>query len=176
VTLYSLGDDDPMYGFIHAATEVCAARVVVFALVLSGVCDRHPGLKLCVAGFDASWVPYTMIRADEQYETRPERVGTPERPNTSATFEQFGLSQEREGFSFPAGVRPSDRMLSNVFVTFHDDPIAVRLRDRIGLGNLLWGTDGPPPPGRSFDGLPAGDARRLLADNTARLYGFTAPN
>jgi predicted TIM-barrel fold metal-dependent hydrolase len=172
VTLYSMGDDDPMYGWIHAATEVCAARVVVFALVLSGVCDKFPGVKLCVAGFDASWLPYTMIRADEQYETRPERVGTPDKANTVATFEQFGLSQEREGFSFPKGVVPSDRMGSNVFVTFHDDPVAVRLRDRIGVANLLWGSDGAPPPARSFGGLADKDARRLLADNTARLYGF----
>ena len=56
------------------------------------------------------------------------------------------------------------------------------MRHEIGLGNLMWGADSPHLEGtwprtrkslaRCFRGMPIREARAILSDNPARLYGF----
>ena len=38
---------------------------------------------------------------------------------------------------------PSDYFHRNVFVGFQEDALGIRLRDIIGVDNLLWGSDYP---------------------------------
>ncbi len=177
ITLYARAapgqGSDPLFGFLYEATEVCCARVVVFGLVLAGVFARHPKLRLCVAGFGASWLPYTSIRADEQYETRPERVGVSDGRNTSAVFTEYGLSQERQGFNFEKGVVPSDHIKRHVFVTFNEDRTALRCEPHLPRGNLLWATQPEGPvPAACLAGLPSPELERLTSGNVRELYRF----
>ena len=56
------------------------------------------------------------------------------------------------------------------------------MRDVIGVGNMLWGSDYPHPEGtwpftrekmcETFQGLPEDDVRDMLGRNAARVYGF----
>jgi hypothetical protein len=61
----------------------------------------------------------------------------------------------------------------------HDEAL---MRNEIGLDQLMWGSDYPHLEGtwpksmkslrRTFNGIPVDDARRILTDNPAAMYGF----
>jgi predicted TIM-barrel fold metal-dependent hydrolase len=56
------------------------------------------------------------------------------------------------------------------------------LRDRIGVENMLWGSDYPHAEAtfprsqrfleRMFEGVPEADARKITSENAARMFGF----
>jgi predicted TIM-barrel fold metal-dependent hydrolase len=56
------------------------------------------------------------------------------------------------------------------------------IRNKIGVGNLMWGADFPHVEGtwprtrrslaRCFAGIPPADVRAILTHNPARIYGF----
>jgi hypothetical protein len=52
---------------------------------------------------------------------------------------------ERHGEAiYPRGGRlPSDFFRRNVVLRFHEDAIGIRLRDIIGVDNMIWGSDYP---------------------------------
>jgi len=80
---------------------------------------------------------------------------------------------------------PSDYWRRNMFVEFMEDDLGVRMRDLIGVDNMLWGSDFPHAEStwprsqqfldRIFDGVPEADRRKITADNAAKLFGF-GPN
>ena len=67
-----------------------------------------------------------------------------------------------------------------MFVEFMQDDRGVRLRDVIGVDNLLWGNDFPHAEStwpksrefldRIFAGAPDEDRRKITADNAARRH------
>jgi hypothetical protein len=67
-------------------------------------------------------------------------------------------------------MRPSDFFHRNVVLSFQEDAIGIRLRDVIGVDNLMWGSDYP----HSESTFP--QSRKILAEivsgNTARVYRF----
>ncbi|MGH2519869.1 MAG: amidohydrolase family protein, partial [Chloroflexota bacterium] len=127
-------------------------------IIMSGVCERFPGLKFVVTEFETGWVGNLLRRLDHGYR----RTG---------------------GNSFP-GVKlsmlPSDYWHRNFLVTFEDDPIGIRTRDFIGVPNLMWGSDYPhgdsifPRSQETLDqlfaGLPAADRAAITHGNVSRLY------
>jgi predicted TIM-barrel fold metal-dependent hydrolase len=69
-----------------------------------------------------------------------------------------------------------------MFVEFMEDDLGVKLRGEIGVETMLWGSDFPHAEStwpksrdfldRMFDGVPDADARKITAENAARLFGF----
>jgi predicted TIM-barrel fold metal-dependent hydrolase len=69
-----------------------------------------------------------------------------------------------------------------MFVEFMEDDLGVQLRDAIGVDTMLWGSDFPHAEStwpksrdfldRMFAGVPEPDARKITAENAARLFGF----
>jgi predicted TIM-barrel fold metal-dependent hydrolase len=63
-----------------------------------------------------------------------------------------------------------------------EDDLGVQLRDAIGVDTMLWGSDFPHAEStwpksrdfldRMFAGVPEPDARKITAENAARLFGF----
>ena len=47
------------------------------------------------------------------------------------------------GYRFKDGARPSDFFHSHVFLSFQEDGLGIRLRDVLGVDNLMWGSDYP---------------------------------
>jgi hypothetical protein len=47
------------------------------------------------------------------------------------------------GYRFKANMLPSDFFHRNVFLSFQEDPLGIRLRDIIGVDRLMWGSDYP---------------------------------
>ena len=69
-----------------------------------------------------------------------------------------------------------------MFVEFMEDELGVRIRDTIGVDNMLWGSDFPHSEStwpqskqfldRIFTGVPEEDRRKITCDNAAQLFGF----
>jgi predicted TIM-barrel fold metal-dependent hydrolase len=139
-------------------------RKALTEILLSGVFDRFPRLKVGAVEFESAWVPHFLRRLDDTY-----------------TQNWMGNLVHR----YSDGRLPSDVFRSNVFVTFEEDQIGLAHRDMIGADSLMWSNDFPhtestfPHSQRIVDELMSqpdtGERSRLRMDNARRLYGFTAP-
>lgn len=110
-------------------TIIRANQDIIGTMVLSGVFERHPGLKVVCVEADAGWLPHYMYRMDHAY--------------------------KRHRHWLPAGTLsklPSEYVRENVYVTFQDDWVAFR-RPRSATsadscGRTTFPTAIRPGPGR----------------------------
>ena len=81
-------------------------------------------------------------------------------------------------------LRPSEYFQRQGYVTFSDDPVALRCLSFTGAHSLLWGSDYPHPEGSwpvtrqqqydSLHGLPEDEIALLLGGNAIDFYGLDA--
>jgi len=129
-------------------------------MIFSGVFERHPALTLAIVEFELSWAPNILASMDYTY-------------------------RERHGeaiYRFKGGTRPSDFFHRNVVLSFQEDAIGIRLRDVIGVDNMMWGSDYPHsestfPRSRKIledilAGVPDDEGAKIAGANTARVYRF----
>jgi len=79
-------------------------------------------------------------------------------------------------------MRPSDYFHRNVFVSSQEDDLGIRLRNIIGVDNLLWGSDYPhtestfPRSRQILEQILADcteeEKAKIAGGNAARLYHF----
>ena len=93
-------------------------RVSLTEMILSGVFERYPDLRVGVAEHELNWVPYWIERMDYSYSER---------------------AAGREGFRLKNNMAPSDVFHSNCFVDFQEDALGITHRDIIGVDNIMWG-------------------------------------
>jgi predicted TIM-barrel fold metal-dependent hydrolase len=90
-------------------------------LVLGGVFERHPGLKIVCVEADAGWVPHFMYRMDHAY--------------------------NRHRYWLPPGQQltrmPSEYFAEHIYVTFQDDWTAFSHADSMNWHRLMWANDFP---------------------------------
>jgi predicted TIM-barrel fold metal-dependent hydrolase len=132
-------------------------------LILSGVLERFPRLKVVSAELNCGWLPYFLRRLDERFEARGVRV---------------------HGSAFPTKLTltPSEYFRRQLYATFIDDTFGIAHRREIGPENLLWSSDFPHsatfwPHSREkidkdFLGVDEDDKQKILCENTAKLYSF----
>src|SRR5437899_1329543 len=82
---------------------------------------------------------------------------------------------------FKDGMLPSDFFRRNV-LSFQEDAIGIRLRDVIGIDNMMWGSDYPHsestfPQSRKILAeilavVPDDEQAKIASGNTARVYNF----
>jgi len=129
-------------------------------MIFSGVFERHPALTLAIVEFELSWAPNILASMDYTY-------------------------RERHGeaiYRFKGGMRPSDFFHRNVVLSFQEDAVGIRLRDVIGVDNMMWGSDYPHsestfPRSRKIledilAGVPDDEGVKIAGANTARVYRF----
>ena len=131
----------------------------VTLLISGGVLMRFPSLRFVVVECGAGWLAWLLYMLDEQYGKKHMWI----RPQ---------LDQ-----------RPSDYFRRQGFVTFSDDPVALRCLSFTGSSGLLWGSDYPHDEGtfpnsrdvieRTFQGVSDKDKKKITHDNAARLYGLS---
>ncbi len=97
-------------------------RMSLSDMILAGVFERHPNLQVGAVEHELAWVPYFLERMDYAYTQRPLRDNA---------------------HQFKENMLPSDYFHRNVSVSFQEDALGIRLRDIIGVDNLLWGSDYP---------------------------------
>lgn len=152
------------YGLAPLLQRELEIRACLASLILYGVFERYPRLRIGAAEYEASWIPYFLYRLDDCYTQR---------------------FQGLHGRRFRGAALPSDFFRSNVFVSFQQDPHCVRDLSVIGEDNLLWGSDYPhaestfPRSREILGGLLAGsdaDSRRRITHlNAARLFHIELP-
>ena len=110
-------------------------------LVLGGVFERHPDLRIVCVEADAGWVPHFMYRMDHAY--------------------------KRHRYWLPPGQAlsklPSEYFAENIYVTFQDDWTAFRFADSMNWHRLMWANDFP----HSDSTWPL--SQQLLAEHTRQL-------
>jgi predicted TIM-barrel fold metal-dependent hydrolase len=126
--------------------------------VMGGVFARFPGLKVVFVEPGLGWVSWWLYIADD-----------------------FVL---RQGYEFPAIKElPSHYFRRNVFLTFIDEPDAVRHgHDRLGIENIMWSSDYPHPVSswpnsraiveKMFHDIDPEDRQLVVSGNAARVWNL----
>jgi predicted TIM-barrel fold metal-dependent hydrolase len=142
------------------ATKAFYPALSMCDLIFSGVFERYPRLTLAIVEFELAWAPHVLTSMDYTY-------------------------RERHGeaiYRFKGGMRPSDFFHRNIVLSFQEDVIGIRLRDAIGVDNMMWGSDYPHsestfPRSREIlkailAGVPDDEQAKIVGGNTARVYHF----
>ena len=99
-------------------------RMSLGDIIFGGVFERYPNLKVGSVEHELSWVPHFLDRMDYAYTQEAPKPGW---------------------YRFKEAMLPSDYFHRNVFVGFQQDGLGVKLRNIIGVDNILWGSDCPHP-------------------------------
>ena len=118
---------------------------IMVSLILSGVCERHPRLRLVLGESGIGWLPYVLERLDDTYE-------------------------ERLADDLALPLPPSAYFKRQMYATFQKDFHGVRAMAEIAPDNVMWGSDYPHRDGtwpfsqkaieEQFRGIPAASRRR----------------
>lgn len=135
---------------------------IIGMLVFSGVFDRHPDLKVVGVESDAGWAPHYAWRMDHVYERH--------------RFWNKTIELDR---------LPSEYFFENVWLTFQNDWSAIRVISELNVERIMWANDFPHsdstwPHSRELltehlSDLDPADARRIVRDNCAELFGLEVP-
>jgi predicted TIM-barrel fold metal-dependent hydrolase len=129
-------------------------------LILDGVLERHPRLRVGLAEVGAGWIPFFLEQTNDNF--------------------------KRHRFWTRCGLKalPSEYWFRQCFATFQIDSYAVRNRDLVGVHTMMWSSDYPHtgadwPNSRStianqMAGVPEAEQRLILRDNARRLYGIAS--
>ncbi len=138
-----------------------AVQDVVGMMVLGGVFERHPDLKLVVAESDVGWLPHYMYRMDHAARINAE-----------------------DGILKGLSKLPSQYIRSNVWATFQDDLTAYHSLGLMDVEHLLWASDFPHtdstwPRSRQLIAeqaahLNEAEHQAIFRDNTATLFNLPA--
>jgi len=131
-------------------------------LILSGVFDRLPDLKIFFAETRLGWVPFWMEEADYWYERHR---------HWAARLLNFK----------PLKQRPSDYVRQHIFFSVqHVERVAIELRHHMGVERIMFATDFPhiecdwpntrPFAERLFADVPADEAFKIAAHNMLAYF------
>jgi predicted TIM-barrel fold metal-dependent hydrolase len=142
----------------HASVFPLELMLAVGSMVLGGVLERFPKLRVAFLEGNGSWLPWWLYRLDDQWR----KFGTAETVKLQA--------------------RPSEYFLRQCFISVDaDEELAEDIVKRLGDGNIVFSTDYPHPDSaypHAIDtflaqvGLSPATKRKILWDNCARLYGL----
>jgi predicted TIM-barrel fold metal-dependent hydrolase len=156
-------DSNAKKRFIAGAINSHEAEATFATLILSGVLERFPGLKVVAAELNCGWLAYFLDRIDGHAATRALRV---------------------HGSAFATRLTMSPREYFNrqLYATFINDAYGIAHRHEIGVGNIMWSSDFPHSAtfwphsrekiAKDFAGVSEADRKKMLSENAAKLYGF----
>ena len=138
-------------------------RMSLAHMIYAGVFERHPKLKVGTVEHELGWIPHFLDRLDYTYTQRNRRA---------------------DWIPFKNNMLPSDFFHQNVFCNFLEDALGVKERYVIGVDNIAWGWHYPHAKStfpksreildRMLADVPEEEKRKIVGDNAARLYQFTA--
>jgi predicted TIM-barrel fold metal-dependent hydrolase len=131
---------------------------IMGTLVLGGVFERHPRLRVVCVEADAGWVPHFMYRMDHAFKRHRNWLPPGQ----------------------PLSKMPSQYFAEGIYTTFQDDWVAFKSVDMMNWRRLMWANDFPHsdstwPWSQEMLAEHAGDLtaeqrRAILCDNVAELY------
>ncbi len=126
------------------------------SIIFSGAPERHPNLKIVLGESGIGWIPYMLERMDYEWEDQ---------------FTDLTLK-----------MKPSEYWRRQMYATYQQDVVGIKLLEELGEDNIMWGSDFPHPDGVWPDSqtfiedqlghLPPTTRRKIVCDNAAALYGF----
>ena len=145
---------------VERCNEDAFVRYSLGHLILSGVFERFPDLRVVNVEHELSWLPFFMHRMDVTYIERTEQAS----------------------YRYKENMTPSDYMKRNVYHSFQEDGPGIRLRDIIGVNNIMWGNDYPhaestfPESQRILSEIladvPEEEQSLIVSGNCKRLYNL----
>jgi predicted TIM-barrel fold metal-dependent hydrolase len=127
--------------------------------IFGGILDRFPKLKLICSEFEIAWIPSFSTKLDQMVEKRSSRISLPN-----------------------LHMKPSDYMRSRVWHGMIDDPFAAEVVSKMGVSQIMWGSDFPHVRSIGLDAqstlselltsLPEADQLRITSGNVASLYNI----
>lgn len=139
-------------------------------LMVSGVFERHPELKVVFTEQGTAWIPAELMRLDYFFDRMTNAVGSQEHTWGAPVMEKLSLKPS-EYFARQCHVGAS-------FIRQAEVP----LRAQVGLDKIMWGSDYPHKEASfpyslealraAFAGVPRDEVAQMLAGNAARIYGF----
>ena len=149
---------DPVFNLVRFAGESALNAV---QMVMTGVFDRFPKLRIYWAETMIGWIPYFLSQLEDNWE------------RTRYWAREF------------YGVEPPPRPISEYLQEhclwgFLKDPFGVEMRHRIGVDRIMWGNDFPHSAGNwpnsrrvieeIFQGVPEDERYRMLAGNAVKFF------
>jgi predicted TIM-barrel fold metal-dependent hydrolase len=135
-----------------AMAEACAR------IVLSGLLEKYPDLKIVSVEGQLGWLPFVNYYLDHLF----------------AKHRFWTRNELKEP--------PSFYFKRQVFATFMEDPVGLREREHIGVGNIMWSRDYPHsettwPHSKALTDawmadFPEEDRSRILYQNAEQLYNL----
>jgi predicted TIM-barrel fold metal-dependent hydrolase len=132
--------------------------VGIVRMILSGVLDRFPDLRIYFAETNASWIPGLLYMIDDSY------------------------SIFRHWYGVDLAMAPSEYVWRHFYFGIVRDPLALRMRELLDMDRIMWGSDFPhsvssfPESGRwlneIFDGSPPGLRRKVLVETPCQYFGL----
>jgi predicted TIM-barrel fold metal-dependent hydrolase len=130
-------------------------------LLLSGVFDRLPKLRIYWAETQVGWLPYFYEQLDDTYKRSRHWMNR-----------YFGIE--------PLKRPPSEYIREHCYWGFIYDPIGIRLRYELGIDRVMWGSDFPHAAGdwphsrrmieEMFGAVPEEERERILIGNAVEFF------
>ncbi len=149
----------PAYrSILHSTVFPIELMMTMSSMIMGGVMERFPKLKIAFLEGNCSWLPWWLYRLDDQWE-------------------KFGPGEEVE-----LSLRPTDYFLRQCWISVDaDEALSEDVVSRLGDDNIVFSTDYPHPDSAfphateellSIDGLSSATKQKILWDNCAKLYGI----
>lgn len=167
---FATGPDAPEFGKIAGVFTNTKMFVTQFLdpfvdLFAWGILERHPKLRVVMAESGLGWLPWVVQELD---------------------YRHWRLWEAREFWEQRGSIdlhsKPSDLFKRQVYVTFQEDYVAMKLLDFYGQGHVLWASDYPHPDStwpnsqrvvdQQMAELAPAVRQSLTYDNAAALYGL----
>lgn len=130
-------------------------------LVLAGVFDRFPKLKIFCAETSIGWIPHFLEVADVRYERH------------------IPWASRLNGVK-PLKAKPSEMITEHFYWGFQKDRAGVELRHHLNVNRLIWSNDFPHQESdwpdsskvleKNFAGIPEADVRKMVVDNVRTFF------
>lgn len=138
-----------------------AAGTNAVQLVLAGVFDRFPDLRIFCAETQIGWIPHFLEMADTRYERH------------------IPWSERLNGFT-PLKARPSELINEYFYWGFQRDWAGVDLRHHLNVERLIWANDFPHQESdwpesckvlqHNFAGVPEDEVRKMTLQNAIDFF------
>jgi predicted TIM-barrel fold metal-dependent hydrolase len=135
--------------------------ISIAQLVLAGVFERFPTLKVFFAETRLGWVPFWLEHADLWYQRH------------------IGWAEDMLGFK-PLKALPSDYVREHIYFSVQYEHVAVELRQHVGVDRIMFATDFPhiecewpnskPLVEKIYADVPEDEKVRMLAGNAVEFF------
>ena len=148
----------PSYYFEYHVLAVSALQAHLVSMIVEGVFEKFPGLKLVIVESGVGWLPPLMWRMDKEWKSL--RVETPwlKKPPSEIIREHVRLTTQ------PLDEPENSVHLPSLLEMFPAEEI------------LMFSSDYPhwdfDDPTRVFSGFPEATRRRIFYENAKELYGL----